>query len=180
MFFTLPSSQKRIDENVDEYGISYARDVSPEEFKLVRSPGEPRPWGSLLINNQILDSMPDKFEEPFDPDLFRLQLAEDGCDLGDIPGSMFHGFKIYVDKPGTSIHSDHGNGTSSHDEGTAEDDEPAMLDHSEFDLRIKLACNTARFGGAEIVHNLDDEMITHVLVGEDKARWKEIRKQVAR
>ena len=37
MFFTLPDSQKRIDENVDEYGISYTRDVSPEELKLVHS-----------------------------------------------------------------------------------------------------------------------------------------------
>ena len=124
--------------------------------------------------------MPDQFEEPFDPNLIRLRLSEDGCDLSDIPGSMFHGFKIYVDKLGTSIHLDHANGTSSHDEGTPEDYEPPMLDLPEFELRIKLACNRVRFGGAEIVHDLDDEKITHVLVGEDKARWKEIRKQVAR
>ena len=123
--------------------------------------------------------MPDKFEEPFDPNVFRLKLAEDGCDLSDVPGSMFRNFKIYVDKPGTSGHLDHVNGTSSHDEGIPEDDEPPILDLSEPELRIELACNTARFGGAEIVHDLDDEKITHVLVGEDKARWKEIRKQVA-
>ena len=123
--------------------------------------------------------MPEKFEEPFDPNVFRFQLAEDGCDLSDIPGSMFQGFKIYVDKPGTPRHLDHVKDTSSHPDGTPEDDEDPILDLSESKLRIKLACNTVRFGGAIIVHDLDDENITHVLVGEDKARWKEIRKHIA-
>ena len=35
MFATLPSSKEKIDENVDEYGHSYARDVEKEELRSV-------------------------------------------------------------------------------------------------------------------------------------------------
>ena len=118
--------------------------------------------------------MPTEFEHSFDADEFRLQLKEHGCDISDIPGSMFRGFKILVDRFGTS---------AQHEDKAIEgfsDEEPPIQELSDSEFRVKLACNTARFAGAKIVHDLDDKEITHVLAGDNQPRLKEIREQMAK
>ncbi|MCJ1479411.1 DNA ligase (ATP) [Lambiella insularis] len=67
--------------NIDEYGDSYARDVTTEELKT------------------LFDQMPNTFEHRFDADRFREELERHGDDLGDLPGWMFEGCTIFVAEP---------------------------------------------------------------------------------
>ncbi|KAK5167703.1 DNA ligase (ATP) [Saxophila tyrrhenica] len=68
-----------IEGNVDEYGDSYARDVTPE---------------GLL---DLFKKMPAKFEDDVDGAEFLDQLNEHGHGVDAMPGFMFHGVKAYID-----------------------------------------------------------------------------------
>lgn len=81
MFFTKEDSKDMIDENVDEYGDSFARDISIDELR------------------SIFDEMP-KLEHSFDVHEFRDQLEEHDHGLGEVPGWMFEGTLIYADFTG--------------------------------------------------------------------------------
>lgn len=79
MYHLVPDQQARYEDNVDEYGDSYARDASPEELK------------ELLDKMQRIDSGP--------PDRL-LTMMEKIHGLGgeDLPGWIFLNTKIYFDQ----------------------------------------------------------------------------------
>jgi DNA ligase-4 len=71
MFHVLDEMRQEIEGNVDEYGDSYARDVTPEDLK------------------QIMDDMIHPKNYAFSANEFLSELEEHGKGLGETPGSMF-------------------------------------------------------------------------------------------
>lgn len=99
--------------------------------------------------------MQGKFEHEFDAMQFEAELEGHGNELGELPGWLFKGLRLYVYRYGL----EKSNGESSTGQlefGTAAS------------LRITQACNRARFAGAQITDQLTDEGITHVLVENNK------------
>ncbi|MCJ1388191.1 DNA ligase (ATP) [Xylographa bjoerkii] len=90
LFSALDQTNELAQENVDEYGDSYARDVTGAELRT------------------IFDQMPRKFEHHFNVHDFKEELEQHGHSLGDLPGRMFEGFLIFAN----GLHSGQGNGTS--------------------------------------------------------------------
>jgi DNA ligase-4 len=82
IFHTRASDQGKFDNNVDEYGDSYARDVTADE---------------LL---ELFKTMPSKFEDDFQPDAQGVleQLLTHNEELDVLPGWMFHGLTAYFHK----------------------------------------------------------------------------------
>jgi len=148
MFFTKEDSRDMIEQNVDEYGDSFTRDLSLDELR------------------SIFDEMP-KLEGSFDVHHFREQLDEHHHELGEIAGWMFEGLLIYADLPG---HNRQIGDISTKDQDDRTD--PASL-------RMRQACNTATFAGANFTEDLEDANITHVLVSDDGARVKVLRKAIS-
>lgn len=145
----LEETKEMAQDNADEYGDSYARDVTTEELRT------------------IFDQMPDKFEHSFVASEFREDLERHGDGFGDLPGWMFDGLTIFTDnlEPRTL------NGNSS-DVGL---DPPAANV-----VRVDLALYTARFAGAEITSDKKSPSITHVLIGDDRGRLRELREHFAK
>ena len=77
LFYTTTEDAGKFDDNIDEHGDSYAKDVSTDE---------------LLA---LFHSMPAKLEEAYKPSEFMDQLNEHGHQLDSMPGYMFHGVKAY-------------------------------------------------------------------------------------
>lgn len=71
MYHMLDPMREQIEGNVDEYGDSYARDVSVEDLK------------------KIMDDMIHPKNSAFDSNKFLTELEERGKGLGEVPGSMF-------------------------------------------------------------------------------------------
>ncbi|MCJ1269275.1 DNA ligase (ATP) [Lobaria immixta] len=78
MFFTTEDSKQTLEDGIDEYGDSFARDVSTNELQ------------------EIFDSMPKKFEHAFTATEFRTELDGRNHDLGLLPGWIFEGLLLYV------------------------------------------------------------------------------------
>ena len=110
--------------------------------------------------------MPEKFEHPFSGTEFREELEQHGNNLTVLPGWTFESCIIYSNQPKTTSL----NGESDHRPQDA-------TDVSE--LQLRQACITARFGGAEVVHDVDYEGVTHVLVGNDRSRIQELREKLS-
>ena len=53
-------------------------------------------------------------------------------------------------------------------------------DLEDLNFRLKQACTTARFAGANISSSLDDESTTHLIVGNDKSRLRYLRERIPR
>ena len=140
MFFTTADSKSRVEGAVDEYGDSFARDVSIDELK------------------EIFDNMPPKYEHTFTASQFKSELEEHGHDLGTLPAWIFEGLLIHVDSHSSKSET--------------------LLTDQESDFRMTQACTTARFAGARITTDLE-ESVTHVLVGADRSRWNEMRRQIS-
>ena len=77
LFYTTTADIGNFDNHVDEYGDSYAKDVSPDEL--------------LALFNR----MPAKLEEKYDGPEFMSQLNEHGHELDSMPGLMFQGVKAF-------------------------------------------------------------------------------------
>ena len=109
---------------------------------------------------ETFESMPNKFEASFSTEGLKSQLDEHRVDLGEVPGWMFMGMLLYVDPlakcSGQQQHT--GSGTS---------------------LRISLAKTVARFAGARITVELKNRDITHIVVGDDRDRLRELRKEIS-
>ena len=102
--------------------------------------------------------MPAKFKHSFSAKDFKHELEEHGNDLGQLPGWMFEGFLIYIDRQ-------------------LANDAPKM--DKDPDFRMKQACDTARFAGACLTNDLK-EGITHVLVGEDRYITRLLRQETSK
>lgn len=149
MFFTREDSKDLIEQNIDEYGDSFARDSSVDELR------------------SIFDEMP-KLEGAFNIHHFREQLEEHHHELGELPGWMFEGVLIYADLPEHNKQIE-----EMMEEILAQDQDGRTVSAS---LRMRQACNTARFAGASFTEDLEDASITHVLVNDERARVKILRK----
>ena len=167
MLFTTEESKPSIDGNVDEFADSYARDTSEEELKQVMIKCPSRRTRNMLRWHQVFAAMPRKFESHFEPSVFVQELEEHESDLGELPGWLFKGLVLYV-AVGYQFEP---NGVM---EGSAQKSaQPEELD-------LLLACNTARFAGAEVSTDLADERITHVVIGKDKSGLGPIRETLSR
>ncbi|MCJ1396834.1 DNA ligase (ATP) [Xylographa trunciseda] len=99
LFSALDETKELAQDNVDEYGDSYARDVTVAELQT------------------IFDQMPQKFDHHFSMHKFTEKLEQHGHGMGELPGRMFEGFLIFpVESPspysnGTSDAEDPGNPT---------------------------------------------------------------------
>ena len=114
---------------------------------------------------EIFDSMPTTFNEhAFEATDFRNELGTHRHELGELPGWMFEGTLIFVDGQ-----DDYG--------GVHGEKKPLLQQDPAF--RLQQACNTARFAGGRITHDLRSG-ITHVLVGgQDKSRIRALREKIA-
>ncbi|KAJ9663299.1 DNA ligase (ATP) [Coniosporium apollinis] len=149
MFWTLPDELGQIEANVDEYGDSFARDVTVDELR------------------QIFKGMPLSGRNVFDATAF-LNEAEDGkLGLGQLPGWMFHGLVVYFDK------ADTGN-------GMLDDTNGEYVQPHSVDLDLRLAGQVVTFAGGKLSTDLDGKDITHVVVGRDRTRVKDIRRGLQR
>lgn len=100
--------------------------------------------------------MQGKFEHGFDAMQFEAELEGHGNDLGELPGWLFKGLRLYV-------YGDR------HEQSNGEPSTRQLGFETAASLRIIQACNKARFAGAQISDQLTDEGITHVLVENNKA-----------
>lgn len=167
MFFTTAESKASIDGNVDEFADSYARDTNVEEIKKVMFYFPFCKTRSKLILRQIFAAMPWKFEAQFDPAVFVQELKEHETDLGELSGWLFKGLVLYAE----AKHRFQPNGVV---KGSAQDDSPPG------EVELLQACNTARFAGAEVISDLADERITHVVIGHDTSGQRLIRETLSR
>lgn len=156
MFVTLDDAAEEIAGTVDEYGDSYARDVTIDEL------------------HAMSDNLPRKFEHDHEHEFnaaeFKKELEEHGHLLGDLPGWMFEGFFIYADKVSEAL----SNGAETN---SVPGQDPAF---SISPLRLSLALNTARFANGELTEDMDNEEITHVLVNGDRERTKKLREHFSK
>lgn len=166
MFFTREESKASIEENTDEYGDSYARDVTVEELEEVLPFILPS-MTSKLRYQEMLRQMPGKFEHRLVARIFRDELEQHGEGLGELPGWMFEQAVLYVD--GYPAAESVGN------KSWVEGDAPGAEG-----LRIKQAVNVACFAGAKLVYDVEDETITHIVVSADRDRMKALRRQTSR
>ena len=110
--------------------------------------------------------MPSKASPRFDATRVKAELEAHDHKLGLSIGWMFEGLSLYIDRP-QHVPTDLLNG-----EG------PAPT--TPLDLRLQMASNAARFASARLADDLEDETITHVVVGDDRSRVRSIRETIAR
>lgn len=104
-----------------------------------------------------------KSENPINHELLLAQFKEHNPDLADTPGWMFNGLVIYFDKKGQTIDQLEG------------DTKPE--DETGYDLDTKLAGHIVHFAGGRLATDLDDTEITHVVIGGDENRLREMRER---
>ena len=123
-------------------------------------------YGDSLARNtsvdelrEKLESMPSILESNFSVEELRIQLDEKHQDLGELPGWMFWRMLLYFDPLAEHFRRPR------QDQATQ--------------LRMKLASNMARFAGARTTSELNDHDITHIVVGYDRVRWQELRREIS-
>lgn len=100
--------------------------------------------------------MQGKFQTEFNATQFEAELEGHGNDLGELPGWLFKGLRLYVYRDRL-------------DKSNCEPFTGQLEFETDASLRIVQACNRARFAGAQISDQLIDEGITHVLIENNKA-----------
>jgi hypothetical protein len=110
--------------------------------------------------------MPNKSKSESSNKDFRAELRGRDHDLGQLPGWMFEGLLLVV---ASSEHSGSNNHSSS---------APQPLSKS-LKYRMQRASNIARFAGANVTADLNDEEATHVVVGEE-VNIRAIREKISR
>jgi hypothetical protein len=95
----------------------------------------------------------------FDSSNLLTQFHDHGVDFGDYPGWMFRRSVIYFDRP-----PQQSNGSWS----------------SSPNLDLSLLQQTVEFAGGQVVHDVEDTKVTHIIVGEDRSRLKELREIISR
>jgi len=151
--------QNMIGSAVDEWGDSVARDVfSIEEMR------------------ELLNGMPNKFEDPFENKDFLTELEEHGHWTGQLVGSMFKGLVVYFD---TGCNGQEATGMDLDDDDDDVKKKEVQLCESliEFDL----AANIVGCAEGLVTHNLAQTNTTHVVVDAGNAlRLREIRQLLKR
>lgn len=107
--------------------------------------------------------MPQMSKSTFNARQLRTELEQHGQKLDNVPGWMFEDLVLFAD--------------TSHAEENGQDVEKHAITASR--LRVLQACNTARFAGARVTDQIDDELITHVVVEDQSNRVKYFREQLS-
>lgn len=107
--------------------------------------------------------MPNKSEPKCSTVNFRSELQEHDHDLGQLPGWMFEGLLLLVIRPD---HAEFYNASSQ--------PIPRALE-----LRIDRACNIARFAGANLTADLNDENVTHVVITGEGVNTRAVRRKIS-
>jgi DNA ligase-4 len=98
--------------------------------------------------------MPTEVDMDFDSTNLLTQFRDHGVDFSDYPGWMFRRAVIYFDN------------------------QPQHGDN--LDLEVHLLIQIVEFAGGRIVDDVEDRDVTHILVGEDRSRLKELRAIISR
>lgn len=116
---------------------------------------------------RVLDTMPAKNELPLNQHETRKQMKEHDHGFGDLPGWLFEGLVFFLETGHQTLphvkNQEHGQKKL-----------PALV--SEMDEAHRLA----RFAGARIADRIEDDSITHVVVGKDTSRLASIRQALSR
>lgn len=165
LFFVTEKSKFDVDQSVDKYGDSFARDVSVEELRTVRIHNIHL---KLRVSDmtKMFESMPSKSKLGSTTMDFRSELREHDHDLGQLPGWMFEGLLLLV------VHSDQ---AELHNHSTSN----SQSSSKSHDLQMKRACNLARFAGADLTADMNDDEVTHVIVGAE-ANTRAVRQKMSR
>ena len=131
MFFTLEADREMIENNVDEYGDSFCRDLT------------------IRTLQRLCETMPEPEDKPRSFNFFN-QLDEHGVDVDDMPGTMFRRTVVYFDKADSA------------------------------DLNMEYAQHVVRMANGTLVNDLDNELLTHIVVSEDRSRLSDLRKTISR
>ncbi|KAL8735952.1 MAG: hypothetical protein Q9166_000514 [cf. Caloplaca sp. 2 TL-2023] len=150
LFATFDASKQMIHSSIDRYNDSYARDVGIDELR------------------EICNAMPLKSELYINPNAIRADLAEHAHDLQNLPGWLFKGLLIYLDRNEELLSDGYAMAEVAAEKLTAVSSE------------MQQAWRTARFAGARIADRFQEDDITHVVVGKDKDRLKSIRQKLSR
>ena len=110
--------------------------------------------------------MPSKSDSTSTTMNFRSELQEHDHDLGQLPGWMFEGLLLFVILPDYTEFHNHSLSKPQPNFKTLE-------------LRMSRACNIARFAGADLTADLNDDNVTHVIVGEG-ANTRAVRQKISR
>lgn len=111
--------------------------------------------------------MPIKFEPKPATVNFRAELQEHEHDLGQLAGWIFEGLRILVIQSDDYQSSNH----------SVSGSQPIYKPHGD---RMKVICNIARFAGADVTADLNDEEVTHVVIGKDVKNMRAIRQMISR
>ncbi|KAL8944732.1 MAG: hypothetical protein Q9216_000301 [Gyalolechia sp. 2 TL-2023] len=114
----------------------------------------------------VLDAMPAKDELPLDPDVIKTQIKEHDHEFGNLLGWLFEGLVSFLDSGQESFDSIQRGDQMSQMLGTSE---PEMVE----------AYRLARFAGARVVDRIEDDGITHVIIGRDSSRLASIRQTLS-
>ncbi|KAL2011562.1 hypothetical protein VTN00DRAFT_4280 [Thermoascus crustaceus] len=138
MFFTKEDQREEIENNVDRYMDSYARDTTVAELKEI--------FNRMDTVDNVDPSQVSRLVEQLNANA-----QEDGGDtLGVSPGWLFKGLTFYFHHPSPEVDSG-----SPPPEGETTS------------IRLRLAANVAKFAGADIASSLKNINVTHVVVDAD-------------
>ena len=111
--------------------------------------------------------MPERFEQSDSAHDMKNELRLHARELEHLSGWMFEGCVIYVDI-----------GEKSRSNKITKQIHQNMVEMPS--LNIREAYNTVRFAGASLADDIDDQNITHVVVGQDRSQVKSLRERLSR
>ncbi|KAL8768931.1 MAG: hypothetical protein Q9209_004986 [Squamulea sp. 1 TL-2023] len=149
LFATFDESKQMVHTNVDQYNDSFARNVEIDELRV------------------ICDAMPAKDEHYSDLDAVRADLEEHAHDLRSLPGWLFKDLFMYFDMDMEMLPDGEDTAVSIADKSIA------------IHLELEQASRIARFAGARVAGNLQENGITHVVVDKDKGRLRKTRHELS-
>ncbi|KAL9013610.1 MAG: hypothetical protein Q9173_001705 [Seirophora scorigena] len=115
----------------------------------------------------IFDAMAAMIGVPSNRHAVRIALGEHDHNIGALSGWLFDGLEIYFDRGQDSSLSD--------DKCEGDRVTPTSMDCEEYRI-----CSIAKFAGARAASHIEEEGITHVVVGKNTKRVRSIRQTLSR
>ncbi|KAL8837506.1 MAG: hypothetical protein Q9170_002499 [Blastenia crenularia] len=115
----------------------------------------------------ILDAMPATTESPINLRTTKMQMNEHVRNSGSLPNWLFEGLAMYFDQS-QGFHS-----SDFRTKNESRRPTPA-------DWEMDQACRFAMFAGARVADRIDEDNITHVIIGKDRSRLSTIRHTLSR
>ena len=152
MLYSKDEDLLRFEQNVDQFGDSYAQDCTVESLQNL--------LGEMVVKN----------EEPVESAAkeFLDQMEDHGQDLEDMPGWMFRHALVYLDTEEAAT------------ENNLNADGDGAVRSALKDMELTIAGHVVAFAGGDASQDLRDAAITHVVVGKDRSRLKKLRQAISR